>query len=448
MRYAAFAQFNLGNWEEAFNAATEVLKYEPKHEAMLMIRDKSQQTFQQIEMTDNLIEVKKELEAEGDKDKLKALASAVPAFMQDQPVFIRLRNQFSENKANRMVIFCGLTHESWSPLSVKKGVGGSEEAVINMGKELAKLGWIIDVYCSCDAPGNYDGVEYRNYWEYDKKQPCDIFLMWRNQKYIEYAPVGSRVFVWIHDVQYYDYWNDEWLAKTEKILPLSKYHRNLLAKFPDDKFYITRNGIVPGHFQVEKKKVPYSCVYASSPDRGLEVLLDIWPEIRKAYPQATLNVLYGFSKGADEINKVNPAWLPWKYNMIAKLKELEKSGVIYRGKVSHLELADIFNNSEYWLYPCFRFDEISCISAMKAQAAGCYPITTDRAALDETVQYGIKVHDENGKHELNRDNYLKAVLDKFRLGVTPAEQKEMSDWAIKTFDWKEVAKDWDRLFRG
>ena len=85
---------------------------------------------------------------------------------------------------------------------------------------------------------------------------------------------------------------------------------------------------------------------------------------------------------------------------------------------------------------------------MKAQAAGCYPITTDRAALDETVQYGIKVHDENGKHELNRDNYLKAVLDKFRLGVTPAEQKEMSDWAIKTFDWKEVAKDWDRLFRG
>lgn len=448
LRYAAFAQFNLGNWEEAFAAATEVLKFEPKNEAMIMIRDKAQITFQQIQMTDNLIEVKKELDIEGNKDKLKALASAIPAFMQDQPVFIRLRNQFNENKANRMVMFCGLTTEMWSPLSVKKGIGGSEEAVINMSKELAKLGWIIDVYCACDAPGNYDGVEYHNYWEYDNTQHCDIFVMWRNQKYIDYAPKKSRVFVWIHDVQHYDYWNDEWLARTEKIFPLSKYHRSLLSKFPDDKFYITRNGIVPGHFQVEKKKTPYSCVYASSPDRGLEVLLDIWPEIYKAYPKATLNVLYGFTKGADEINKVNPGWLPWKYKILDSLKDLEKMGVIYRGKVSHLELADIFNNSEYWLYPCFQFDEISCITAMKAQAASCYPITTDRAALDETVQYGIKVKNNEGQMQDNRDRYLKAVLDKFKQGVTPAEQKEMSDWAIKTFGWQEVAKEWNNLFRG
>jgi glycosyltransferase involved in cell wall biosynthesis len=448
MRYAAFAQFNMGNWNEAEMAATEVLKYEPKNEAMIMIRDKSGVTAKQIEMTDNLIAVKHELEQEKNQDKLKSLALCVPKFMEDQPVFIRLKNQFSENKDNRMVIFCGLSIDAWSPLSVKQGIGGSEEAVINMSRELAKLGWLIDVYCSCDAPGNYDGVEYHNYWEYDKQVKADIFIVWRNHSYIEYAPEKSRAFMWLHDVQRYDDWNDERLARLEKIFPLSKFHRNLLSKFPDNKFYITRNGILPSHFQVEKKKELFACVYASSPDRGLEMLLDVWPEIYKAYPKSVLNVLYGFSKNADEINKANPNWLPWKYKMIEKLKELEKQGVIYRGKVSHLELADIFNNSTYWLYPCFGFAEISCISAMKAQAAGCYPITTDKAALDETVQYGIKVQNEEGKNELNRANYLKAVLDKFKVGVTPAEQKEMSEWAIKTFGWQEVAKEWDRLFRG
>src|SRR6056300_547907 len=62
----------------------------------------------------------------------------------------------------------------------KRGLGGSESAVILVSRELAKLGFDVKVFNDCysdDArPGTYDGVEYIPVYDIDKHSGFDVFI--------------------------------------------------------------------------------------------------------------------------------------------------------------------------------------------------------------------------------------------------------------------------------
>ena len=61
----------------------------------------------------------------------------------------------------------------------EKALGGSESALIYMARELARLGNEVTVYCKCDRPGFYDGVEYRPQEAYlsDEKSQFDTLVV-------------------------------------------------------------------------------------------------------------------------------------------------------------------------------------------------------------------------------------------------------------------------------
>ena len=60
-------------------------------------------------------------------------------------------------------------------------LGGSESAMIYMAKELYKLGNEVTVYCDCDKPGIYDGVDYRHFdlFTVDEKCQMDVCIISR-----------------------------------------------------------------------------------------------------------------------------------------------------------------------------------------------------------------------------------------------------------------------------
>ena len=82
------------------------------------------------------------------------------------------------------------------------------------------------------------------------------------------------------------------------------------------------------------KKRINSVGYFSAYYRGLECLLNMWPEIRRGVPNATLDVYYGWEswvglEGEDD----------FYHRMCAKFEELKSEGVTVHGRVSHEELA-------------------------------------------------------------------------------------------------------------
>lgn len=99
-----------------------------------------------------------------------------------------------------------------------------------------------------------------------------------------------------------------------------------------------------------------------------------------------------------------------------------------------------------WLYPT-HFTEISCITAMKAQAAGAVPVTMTVAALDETVQHGYKISFPIA------DTRSVTAFENITVDLLNDHEKQekirvpMMEWAKAFFDWKNVAKSWDDLFK-
>ena len=93
------------------------------------------------------------------------------------------------------------------------------------------------------------------------------------------------------------------------------------------------------------------------------------------------------------------------------------------------------------------FEEISCITAMKAQKLGAIPVVTNYAALKETVKNGLKI-DLDITTDEGQGEYIHSIVG---LLCDEDEQenirKPMMEWADNYFNWDNVAKLWDEKFR-
>jgi tetratricopeptide (TPR) repeat protein len=85
----------------------------------------------------------------------KALYDALPDELKYDKRVRGLRNvAVSPRKWNdkSFVILCGKGYEEWGPHTLDKGMGGSEEAVIYLSREMAKLGYEVTVYGEVEGP--------------------------------------------------------------------------------------------------------------------------------------------------------------------------------------------------------------------------------------------------------------------------------------------------------
>lgn len=178
----------------------------------------------------------------------------------------------------------------------------------------------------------------------------------------------------------------------------------------------------------------HKVIYASSYDRGLECLLEMWPEIRKLVPDATLDVYYGWNS-FDAVHKQNPEQMKWKWTMIRKFHELKGEGVSEHGRVDHETLAEKFAECKVWAYPT-EFNEINCITALKAQEYGCIPVTTGCYALETTVAdhtYTVACNDIY----TNTDKQAEFIKN-----VVAALTSEHEVKPVAGVSWEEVAEAW------
>ena len=124
--------------------------------------------------------------------------------------------------------------------------------------------------------------------------------------------------------------------------------------------------------------------WGSSYDRGLDNLLYMWPDIKKAYPDAELHCCYGW-KLFDMLARTNPERRQWKASVEIMMQH---PGVIHHGRLGKEELAKVRKECGIWAYPTY-FTEINCITALDCMRDGVVPVTMDLAALSEVVGAGF-----------------------------------------------------------
>lgn len=393
----------------------------------------------------------KYLEKIGESEKIPHLINSFSEDMKRERFAAEMRSIFYPPRTwaqNEITIFAGPCFEEWTPDSLDTGLGGSEEAIVYLSRELQRLGWYVTVYANPgDKAGVFDGVEYKMWHEFNHGDDFNILVLWRGVSFIDMNPKSKFTVLWNHDVPNVNEFTKERLDKIDRLIVLSEYHKSLflmndngeLKPIPENKFWLSANGIIPLNPVGERKK--NSIVYGSSPDRGLIYLLNNWEKIKKEVPDLTLDVYYGFQV-FDVIHKNNPERMAWKKKIMDLMNQ---DGITYHGRVGHSELHDAYAKADVWVYPT-DFSEISAITGMKTQALGAIPFVTDFAALSETVKFGSRVDVDITTKEGQEEFFNEFI--KFMKDSESREKirKPMMEFCQNYFLWSKVAEDWSNIF--
>lgn len=367
-------------------------------------------------------------------------------------------------KPLKIVIWTGPAWEEWSPDSVTTtGIGGSETAAVCMAYELRRLGHKVIVVADCpNKKGFYDGVEYVHHADVTRepqgdKYACDIYIVSR-QPFALNLPIRRKAtYVWVHDIHVGHFEHASMIDNTDKFLCLTNWHKEFFlqayaGKIPSSKILVTANGIDPQWYSEEPVKVGNRLIYASSPDRGLERLLQIFPSIRKQVPDAELHIFYGFHNWKKMAESSNNKIDLEKIAFFERAIEAQKDhGVTYHGRIPEPELAKEFAKAKVWAYPT-NFTETYCITALMAQASGCIPVTTALAALNETVSHGFLFNPPNttkGYEDAFVNRIVMILTGRFKNDEHSPDEvaKAARKYTLENHSWHKVAQQWEKEFR-
>ena len=333
----------------------------------------------------------------------------------------------------------------------QQSLGGSETAVICMARELARLGHRVRVFCPGPRPGEYDGVAYsdlREFPRFAEQEVCDVFVCSRFLDGLV-APVrAKRYFLWNHDllleeaaptVQSLMYRIDALFCLSE--FQKEQYQR--LLEVPAERFVVTRNGVDLELIEEACKDVarePARLIYTSRPERGLRVLLEMWPRLKEQRPELTLGVAWYENPGADAELR------PLISNLKSQIADL--AGVELLGALSKRELYREMARARLWVYPT-TFPEISCISALEAAACGTPAVASRYCALKETIadgKTGLLIPGTPGSEE-----YAQHFEEALFSLLNDDEKWQSFSAAGKAriaaqYGWKQIAQEWAALF--
>jgi glycosyltransferase involved in cell wall biosynthesis len=197
-------------------------------------------------------------------------------------------------------------------------------------------------------------------------------------------------------------------------------------------------------------------VYSSSPDRGLDVLLEMWPSIREQAQAAGIKKPeLHFAYSPIYFTFRDSGAFPHLKDFHAKLERLEQEageGLVNHGSLSQPELAKLYREAMIWSYPSWSspsaaaFPEIFCLSAAEAQAAGCIPVTLDYGALKETVFGGDRLEPQvaNGKLSLEwRERFVAACVHYLSDREARVDARRNCQEKALALDWLGVCDQWE-----
>lgn len=349
----------------------------------------------------------------------------------------------------------------WNASHVEKtGIGASEKTIVHLARELAKEGRV-NVFAPVPEEEVHAGVAY---WDQHKVRHIDPnvpFIVSRAPSALaalkhKFGIEPKRPFLWLQDAWYPDL-NADTAKLYEKVIVLTDWHKQIMHEnhgVPLDKMVCINNFLVEQHFtwpeDLRPKRDPHRFFYSSSPDRALIPLLKMWPAILKLYPDATLDIFYGW-EGASKLAHITPDWAVMYKPLRDQYEALgHQTGVRSHGRVNHSVLAFEMARSAAWLYPVLSFGETGCATAFEAMAAGAVPVTVPLAGLAETGESPwtkwVEHPEDDGQMPRFEEAFVKAV--QAAVEMPEDERRKMSAFAIEKFRLPTVAKQWKALIDG
>lgn len=371
------------------------------------------------------------------------------------PTSISFSNDF-KTKPN-LLLFVGIcpNNPNYSYM-MKNGIGGSETVAFQLAIELSTK---YDVYVvGTVSPESYSkngcNVHFVNQ---TTSQMLDIFKELEFEKviisrYLYFFNLIDRVkydkcYIWAHDICLFGDIKESTVQPAQELLYkyyenidgvicLTNWHANLFMNmYPilKNKILCINNSlgasqqgdsVLPFFDLKTKKTTPLKFVYTSRPERGLEQLILVWPQILKQFSNATLHI----SSYCAFPNPNNE----FEIQLHNNIKQLDN--IVLHGSLNKTELYNMISDADYWLYPTC-FSETSCITSMEMMLHGVVCLYYPRAGLINTMNnQGFMI---NSGQELDIINYLESNQQIKQQSIQQAHQYVVDNclWNSRIYEW-------------
>ena len=353
-------------------------------------------------------------------------------------------------RRGRVAIWTGYAIGAWHPSDIyTQGLGGSETAAWRLSEELADMGWCVTLYGQFDEEGVFGDVILRDFRHYDPSVHVDAFVSFRNARVFDsFRPNAGHTFLWLEDLAgpHSEGLTPGNAKHIDHICTVSHWHKqHMLDSYPwlpEPQVVACRNGLDLSFFEAEDIEREKRVVYSSSPDRGLDILLEIWPRVREAVPDAELISTY--SRWYDIVAEHNPAVAKAREKIISMLDQPGVKRI--NGGIGQKSLAHLMMSSLVWVHPSWYslndcpMHETSCISAMEAQAAGCVVVASNWGALSETVQVGTLVDGDPRIDGPWRDVFVQSIIQGLTDERVQAASQIAGPESMRDMDWRGAAE--------
>jgi glycosyltransferase involved in cell wall biosynthesis len=322
-----------------------------------------------------------------------------------------------------------------------RGLTGSEVAFFKFAAGLADMGHDVNIFTKFENNGKIGKARCFNYETWTNGttglQNWDAVFASTIADPLSFAnPLSFRFLN--HQCNGFSTSTPGWESYVDMIAPLSSTHAVRLSKetnFPKNKWKILHNGVDPEKFFPEKKE-PGKIIWASSLDRGLHWLLEMFPSIKKAVPEATLHIFYDFHSieymaglyapgGHPSFNEEHFELGARSRYILHAIKQLEGKGVFAHRSVSRERIEKEMRTSTALIYPLdpIYFTETFGVVVLEACASGTVPVLCMDDAFGELwgkVSEGVPRPFRNFKkeflqksiHVLQDENYRNDMMDK------------------------------------
>jgi glycosyltransferase involved in cell wall biosynthesis len=344
-------------------------------------------------------------------------------------------------------------------------LGGSESAACGLAVALARTGHRVFLLSNTTEPGPHLGVECVRWrreidllWQLQLDAAVIIRVTGKGKAIRQILAPQAALIAWCGD----DHTQPSVQALKDPeerdaytgIATVSHWQRENFHQalgVPLEKMAVMRNAISPAFEKLfaasetilGAKERPAVLAYTSTPFRGLDVLLDVFPAVRSAVPGTRLKVFSSM-----KVYQSGSAYDRERFgDLYARARALE--GVEYMGSVPQPELAAALRGTMVLAYPN-TFAETSCIAVMEAMAAGCRVVTSNLGALaDTTMGFADLVEVDPGFY-LYRETYMQTLINVLKQcladdngGVEDLLKKQVA-FATAGYGWDLRAREWER----
>ena len=334
----------------------------------------------------------------------------------------------------------------------QRPLGGSESGIVYMARELAAAGHFVTVYNNCPEPGPFQNVNYVHYHQFFSHYPStpwDAVIAFRSFDPLLLGRIAPRMIYWTGDAHNQpaleNFGHAVLQQNVDLVFCVSRWHRDSFIRqfgLSPEKIIATRNGFVSKSVLTCSSRDIAKSAYTSTPFRGLDILLEVFPAIRQRVATATLDVfssmkVYGWTTEQDQQS----------YGAI--YNAAKQPGVSLKGSINQPQLLEVLARTGLLLYPN-TFEETSCIAAIEAQASGCVVVTSAKAGLKETVE-----HQETGvliEGNPRSVDYQRAFIEAAVGLMTNPElfakfSMRARERAFRQYTWSTIAKEWTGIFQ-